>query len=135
MFSLMELMLYGLYEDCKTIPCCPDGFEGWLALVMMVKDYVQWFSTCRAYRNLAAEIHRRLRLRFIDWPVYSRAQRLRAAIPLLRVGDRVHVESSGFWWCDGTVRHLARRTVTFDNGEYDELKVVRKSEIIYLELL
>jgi hypothetical protein len=134
MFLILELSLTRLYEDCKTIPHCPDRFDEWFALVMMVKDYVQWFSACKAYRNATAETHRRLRLRFINWPIYSREQRLRAALPLLRVGDKVHVETMDYQWFDGTVQHLARHAVTFDDGE-DEPLVVRKSKINYLELL
>ena len=132
-------MMFQLRESCsKAIPCPPDGFDEWFALVMMVKEHVYWFSTCKGLRGAYAETHRRLKLRFIHWPLFSRAQRLRAVIPMLRVGDDVRVETLGWpHWFNGRVARTNRATITFndqdDNNE--EPMRVRVNRITYVQLL
>jgi hypothetical protein len=143
MKSVIALMMMQLLGSCKEIPWLPDHFDEWLALVKMVKEHVYCFSTCKALRSSYGEMHRCLKLRFLDWPIFTRKHRLRVVIPLLRVGDHVHIETLGWpFWFDGRVAKIARAAITFDRDKDDEKEiivdepyVVRRTKIVYVELV
>ena len=134
MIKIVDRMLMQLREDCKVVPWLPDHYDKWFDLVLMVKEHVYWFSTCKTLRGGCTEVNRYLKLHFLHWPLFSREQRVRAAIPLLRVGDVLDVGVFGGYDFVGVVMRAGRRVVTFKTDDKDDESPysVRANKIVYL---
>ena len=132
--DVIEIMMVQLRDCCKVIPWLPDQFDAWFALVNMVKEHVYCFSSCKVLRALYAETHRRMKLQFLHWPIFSREERVRAAIALLRVGDVLDVGVFGGYDFVGVVMRAGRRIVTFKTDDKDDESPysVRANKITYL---
>lgn len=110
MIRVVENLNLQLWERYRQEPLCWDmsAYSDYHLLVEEVKEHVYLISTCKALRRGFAEMHRKLMLLFGDWPLYSRPQRVKAAIKLLQLGDCIimHLKKPP-WLVRGTVTALS----------------------------
>lgn len=117
MNRVVENLKLQLWERYRQTPLCWDDcdcYEVYLCQIAEVKEHVYLTSTCKALRRGFAEMHRKFMLLFGDWPLYSKPQRVKAAIKLLEPGDFVvvHLKKSP-WLVRGTVTALSASKQVF----------------------
>jgi hypothetical protein len=136
MLQVVPLLLNIFYNDCKSIPGLPDGFDEWLSFVQVARGFVYWTSGCKTLHRQNFEMHRRLQLRFLHWPLFRREDRLKKALRLVKAGDWVSIETLDWQSFEAPVIKAARHALTFEDDEDEgEVVVVKKSRITYLKLV
>ena len=120
----------------KELPCIwlPNHFDAWHHLMHMVKDHVYMLSTCKTFRGVYEETHRRLKLLFVDWPCFDQRSRLRIVTPLLCIGDRIFLEISHCEVKCTVVSHSRSKRV-FEFMSEDETIRVKVSKITNVQLI
>ncbi len=139
--AVVDVLNLQLWERYLHEPLCWDTspYDDYHLFVEEVKEHVYLISACKKLRLAFAETHRKLKLRFFDWPLYSRPQRVKAAIMLLELGDCVIMcLKKSPWLVRGTVTALSasKQVLTIKwHAEYglegDEAFVrVRASQVV-----
>jgi hypothetical protein len=107
MLRVVNVLNLQLWERYRQESLC-RAYSDCQLLVEEVKEHIYLISTCKRLRQAFAEMHRKFKLRFVEWPLYSRPQRVKAAIKLLEMGDCVIMcLKKSPWLIRGTVTALS----------------------------